>query len=404
MRLLIVSHVIHYRHEGRVYAFGPYVREIDIWAELFPEVVVASPVRNEPPPGDSLPYESLNIRMAPQHEGGGESLWPKIKLICWLPVVFFQLAREMAKADAIHVRLPGNLGFFGTMLAPLFSDKLVAKYAGPWPDLPGETKSEILQKKLLRTSWFRGPVTIYGEWAHKQSKLVPFAPSLLTAEQRERARAAAARKQFTDRLRVLYAGRLSSVKQVDTLIKAVVNCRAQGQRIELAVVGDGDERQALEQLTDSLNARDIVRFTGSVPFATVLEHLETSDCLVLASDLEGFGKALAEGMAFGLICIGPNTGIGAQTLAGRGFTATPGNVQELTDILLSICASPDRFAVLRERAAEWAQRFSLEGLKDDLQSLMEKHWNVKLSPRVPPRFEPRARNGFTLGAPSEKHS
>lgn len=40
-RLVVISHVIHYRKAGELYAFGPYSREIDVWADLFPEVLIA---------------------------------------------------------------------------------------------------------------------------------------------------------------------------------------------------------------------------------------------------------------------------------------------------------------------------------------------------------------------------
>jgi hypothetical protein len=41
----------------------------------------------------------------------------------------------MRSADAIHVRCPGNLG---VLLAPLFTRRLVAKYAGQWNGHHGE--------------------------------------------------------------------------------------------------------------------------------------------------------------------------------------------------------------------------------------------------------------------------
>lgn len=381
MKLLITSHVVHYQWEGKLYAFGPYAREIEIWADLFDEVVIASPLyQGEEPPGDSLEIVARNVTMSPQHEGGGDAVWPKIKLALRTPWVMLQLANEMRKADAIHVRLPGNLGFFGAMLAPMFSDKLVAKYAGPWPDLPGESLSEIWQKKLLRSSWWKGPVTMYGDWPNLPKHVVPFLPSMLSEQQLQRGLAAAARRKPTDTLRIVFTGRLSFAKQVNTLIKSVANVRAQGKKIELRVVGDGAERQRLEKLTDELKVRDIVTFTGGVPFEQVLEELENADCLVLASYLEGFGKSIAEAMCFGLIVVGPNTGIGAQLLAGRGFTASPGSTQELTDILSTICDSPDRFQLLRDKAVAWAQRFTLEGLGTMIQDLLEEHWKLRLTP------------------------
>lgn len=380
MRLLIISHVIHYAHQGKLYAYGPYAREIEVWANLFPEVVIASPLRTgELPPGDSLEIKAPNVRMAPQHEGGGDAWWPKLKLAMWVPAMLVRLCRQMWAADAIHVRLPGNLGFLGALLAPLFRRPMVAKYAGPWPDLRGESVSEVLQKRVLRY-WFRGPVTMYGDWPNLPPHVIPFMPSLLTAAQLERGRTAAARRKPSAYLRVLYTGRLSAEKRVDTLIRAIAKCREEGHAVHCTVIGDGAERGKLEKLVDSLGARESVTFTGAVAFERVLDHLEQADCLVLASDVEGFGKSLAEAMAFGLICIGPNTGIGAQLLAGRGFTATPGNTGELADILCTIADSPDRCQYLRERALRWASRFSLEGLESALKELLEKHWQVRLLP------------------------
>src|SRR4051794_1463353 len=121
MRLLITSHVIHYSYQGRLYAYGPYAREIDLWADLFSDVAIASPCRDELPPGDCLPFERRNISILPQKEAGGETLSAKLGLIASIPAMIWDLARAMRSADAIHVRCPGNLGLLGVLLAPLFS-------------------------------------------------------------------------------------------------------------------------------------------------------------------------------------------------------------------------------------------------------------------------------------------
>jgi hypothetical protein len=38
MRLLIVSHVVHYRTSDGYHAYSAYAKEIEIWADLFPDV------------------------------------------------------------------------------------------------------------------------------------------------------------------------------------------------------------------------------------------------------------------------------------------------------------------------------------------------------------------------------
>src|SRR5665213_3988922 len=42
MKLLVVSHVPHYAQAGRLHAYGPYAREIDLWAQIFDHVQIAA--------------------------------------------------------------------------------------------------------------------------------------------------------------------------------------------------------------------------------------------------------------------------------------------------------------------------------------------------------------------------
>jgi hypothetical protein len=94
MRLLIVSHVPHYQWDGGVYAYGPYAREIDIWAELFSELVIAAPGRREAPPADSYRINCRNLRVAPQREVGGETFRDKLRLYASVPAMCFALASD----------------------------------------------------------------------------------------------------------------------------------------------------------------------------------------------------------------------------------------------------------------------------------------------------------------------
>jgi len=387
MRLLIVSHVIHFRHEGRLYAYGPYVREIDVWAELFPEVMIASPCRDAVPPGDCLPFESSNISIAPQMETGGETWWSKVKLAAATPLMMLGVAREAWRSDAVHVRCPGNLGLIGTLVAPLFCSRLVAKYAAQWDESADQPWGTRLQKGILRSRWWRGPVTVYGEWPNQPPHIISFFTSLLTGEMIARARVAAVAPRPASGMRILYTGRLSKSKNVDTLIRAVAECLRTGREVTCTVVGDGPEREHLEALSESFGAQRAVKFAGAVAFEKVIDHLEQSDALVLVSETEGWPKAIAEAMAFGLVCVGSDTGFLPRMLDGRGFVVPPGDAEALTKTLFKIYDSPDRCADIRGRASEWAQRFSLSGLRDAIRSLLEEKWSVQLGTPVQHRID-----------------
>jgi glycosyltransferase involved in cell wall biosynthesis len=379
--LLIVSHVVHYRHAGQWFAYGAYAREIDIWADLFPEVLIAAPCRDGMPAGDCLPLTRSNIALAPQRETNGHNWREKIvQLLVVIPQLVWTLARAMRRADAIHVRCPGHIGLLGAVLAPLFSRYLVAKYAGAWNGYPEEPWIWRLQRALLRSPWWRGPVMVYGDWPNQPAQVVPLFTSVLTAEQLERAQAVAGRKTPASPLTVLFVGRLSAGKNVHVLLSAVAALAREGIPLRCCVVGEGSERPALEAQVTRLDLWGWVEFAGGLPFDRVLDYYEGSDALVLASEaFEGWPKAITEAMAFGLICIGSDRGLVPAILGdGRGLVVAPGDVEALASSLRQIAISPEAFQSMRERAASWSQQYSREGLREALRELLSIHWRTSI--------------------------
>lgn len=383
--LLIVSHVVHFRYGDRLYAYSPYAREIDIWADLFPHIRIAAPCRSEPPDKDCAAFTRSNIDVIPQPETGGDTWRAKLAQLLSLPRLIRELGRAMRKGDAIQVRCPGNLGLLGTILAPLHSRFLVAKYTGQWNGFPGEAWSWKFQRWLLRSGWWRGPVTVYGQWPNQPQKIVPLFTSVMTDQQMRRARHSAQMRKLEAPVKILYVGRLTRAKNVDILLQALANLKARSLTAHCRIVGEGPERSALQALCDRLKLEDCVQFMGGVDFENVLGFYEQSDVLVLASNTESWGKSITEAMAFGLVCVGSNRGLMPEMLADdRGFVVPPRDVDALTNILAQIAAAPETFQEMSNRAASWGQQYSLESLREAFRSTLAKHWHVPLevSPQV----------------------
>ena len=376
-KLVVVSHVVHYKFAGRLYAYAPYAREIEIWADMFDEVLIAAPCHEEEPPGDCALLNRDNFSIAPQREFGGETLAAKAKLLLGVPLMSWDLMRAMRQGDAVQVRCPGNLGLIGSVLAPLFSKHRVAKFAGQWNATPGEPWSNRVQRAVLRSRWWGSPVTVYGRWPGEPEHIVPFFNSVMTDEQIARGRAA---KRGPDELRrVLFVGRLSRAKNVDVLLKALGTLRSEGLAFTACIAGEGPELAALRELSARLGLENAVEFTGGVSFERVVELLERSGVLVLASETEGWPKAIVEAMAFGLVAIGSEVGLVPEILGdGRGLMVAPRNVEALTGALRSVLTAPDNYARMRSQAAAWASHYSMEALRDSLRSLLAKSWGLEL--------------------------
>lgn len=382
-RLLVVSHVVHYRHGDQLYAYGPFAREIAVWADLFATVAIAAPCRDTVPPADSLPFARSNIRLKPIRETGGVTAGAKVRQVLLLPVLIAGLIRAMRAADAIHVRCPGNLGLLGCLLAPVFSRRIIAKYAGQWSGYDGEPWTVRLQRLLLRSRWWTGPVLVYGHRGHQPRHVVPFFTSVMTDRQVKMARAVAATKQMSSPLRVVYAGRLDPAKRIDALLEATAMLVKRQVDLELVIVGDGPDRENLEATVQRLSLGRLVRFLGALPFDATLEWYSWAHCVVLPSrHSEGWPKMIAEGMAFGLIAIAVDHGQLASMLDGRGILVREGTAAEIADALQQVVNEPGKSLHLAQRGSEWAARHSLDRFGVALREVLLARW-PKLSPLHP---------------------
>lgn len=384
MRLLIVSHVIHYRWQGRLWAYGPYTREIELWANIFPEIIIVCPLRNEQAPADCLPFEHTNIHIRPVAQRGGSSAAAKLWQIISLPVMVLPIARAMRAADAIFVRCPGNLGLLGVMLAPLFSRYRVAKYAGQWGGYPGEAVTYRWQRRLLQSRWWNAPVLVYGDWPNQPPHIVPFFTSLIDSRLLQRAKAAAAKKKLHQPLRVLFVGRLSRSKNVHVLIHALGDLRKGGVETECKIIGDGPEQTRMRELSAREGLEDCVHFDGALEYEQVMPYYAWADVLVLASETEGWPKAIAEAMTFGVVCVGSNRGFVPQMVTPeRGVCIPPGDVRALAEALRAVQSDPQRYRTLSQESAGWAQQFTIEAFQQAIHSLLQDRWQIALDQPSP---------------------
>ncbi len=376
--LLVVSHINHFEHDGRLWSYGPYAREIDRWAQLFEEVRIASPWRREPPDGDAVAFRAPNLVPSPLTETGGTTLAAKLHQLAHVPGLLLSLTRVMRAADAVHVRCPGNIGLLAAFLAPLCARYRVAKYAGRWSSRPGDRWLIRLQRGLLRY-WFRGPVTIYGDARNEPEHVVPFFTAMMTQSQIVRALSATQTKRgFHDPVRLLYSGRLFEGKGLLELIEACGVLARDDRRFVLHLLGDGELRSAVEDRIADLDLEGHIELLGAREYEDTFEHYRWADCLVLPSESEGWPKVLTEAMVHHCLCISTVGGHVAKMLDGRGIVIEAVTPESIKDAISEALDNEERADQLRAKAAEWAAGFSLQGLRDALAELLSERWQVDI--------------------------
>lgn len=110
------------------------------------------------------------------------------------------------------------------------------------------------------------------------------------------------RKDFVDPLPgpsrvILFVGRLVDIKCLDLLMDAFASVPNEGYT--LVLVGEGEERDSLEQKAQELGIRDKVLFAGFQFGASLYQWYDRADFSILASRHEAFGAVVNESLALG---------------------------------------------------------------------------------------------------------
>lgn len=127
---------------------------------------------------------------------------------------------------------------------------------------------------------------------------------------------------------LVHTSNFRKVKRIEDVIGMFAIVRKQ-TGAKLLLVGDGPERQRMENLCREYDLCDDVRFLGKLD--AVEELLSVCDVFIMPSEKESFGLAALEAMACEVPVISSNTG-GLPELVIQGKTGFMSNVGDLEDM------------------------------------------------------------------------
>lgn len=165
-----------------------------------------------------------------------------------------------------------------------------------------------------------------------------------------------------------YIGQLIKRKGLDVLLQALAGCSEENWR--LALVGEGNERVALEAQAGALGIGERVRFFGFREDR--MAFLKGFDAFVLPSRLEGVPRCLMESMAAGVATIASDIP-GCRDLINQGEAGllfVPDSIADLRGALLQIVRDEtlrSRLAVAGQRTIE--ENWSAEIMADRYEAL-----------------------------------
>lgn len=176
------------------------------------------------------------------------------------------------------------------------------------------------------------------------------------------------------KLSIVFAGKLVAQKRIDSIIRSLSMLPADVS-YDLTIIGDGNERKNLENLTRELNLQDIVTFTGKMPREDVSKRMGLSDIFVMVSKGETLGLVYLEAMGQGCIPIG-SSGEGIDGIikdSENGFLCVPEDEKGLAEIIKTIYnMTPSERAIIAQRAYDTVREMTSKNMANKYLELITK--------------------------------
>ena len=342
---------------------------MNVWLNSVEEIIVVAPKVPAPPNAIETSYQHSEIDFRKIPSISFLKFSEVIRSLIMLPGICFKILRAMKEADHIHLRCPGNMGLIASGLQIFFPKKpKTVKYAGNWDPNSKQPWSYRLQKWILSNTFLSRniKVLVYGEWPNQTKNILPFFTASFSENEK-----IVVNKDFTSPLKFIFVGSLSTGKRPLFAIKLIENLMGKGIPVKLEIYGAGILKNELQEYITTKNLDPFVSLMGSIKLEELKEVYIASHFLILASQSEGWPKAVAEAMFFGCVPVVTSVSCVPWMLnyGGRGILIDE-NVTSATEKIQQEMRNPNILKEISIAAQTWSQEYTLEKFEEGINKIL----------------------------------
>ena len=370
MKFAIFTHVLHYKEAHKYYAYAPYVTEMNIWEKYVDNLIIVAPLSKNTKTNIDSAYTHSNIKFLPIKQFHFLNLRSVLLALVIVPKIGWTIFKAMRDADHIHLRCPGNVGLLACFIQILFPKKIkTAKYAGNWDPNAKQPLSYKLQKWILSNTFLTKnmQVLVYGDWKNQTKNIKPF----FTATYYDSEKEIPLKRNYSETLKFVFTGSLVEGKRPLLAIKTVEVLHKKGIKVVLDVYGDGILKDDLLKYIHQNNLQHVVYVHGNQDKHTIKEALKSAHFLLLLSKSEGWPKAIAEAMFFGVIPIATAVSCLPNMLDfGKRGILVEAELSKIVERIVSHLDDELLLNTMSEAAYKWSQKYTLDVFEKEIVKLI----------------------------------
>lgn len=169
-------------------------------------------------------------------------------------------------------------------------------------------------------------------------------------------------------------GRLSAEKGFERLLSIWEKVSEKHPDISLLLVGDGEEKEILEQQAEELYIREKVVFTGFLPYEELMIEIAKSKLLLVTSYYESFSLTILEAMQMGCIPIAFDVPVGPRYLITNnedGYLIKDNDIEKYIQVVTNVLQDEEKYKLMVTSAKAKAEQFSEQKVMQKWQLLLE---------------------------------
>ncbi|MEK7560113.1 MAG: glycosyltransferase family 4 protein [Patescibacteria group bacterium] len=180
---------------------------------------------------------------------------------------------------------------------------------------------------------------------------------------------------------IITVSRLVPKNGVDVLIRAIAKVKEKNLNVKCLILGDGPERNKLEQMTKDYGLKTNIEFVGNVSVEKVYEYLSVSDVFVRPSRSEGMGNAFLEALSAKVPIIGtPIGGIPDFLIDGKtGLFCKTEDPKDLAEKILILLKNEQLAKSIVENGQKMIkEKFLWDGIAEKYENLFNLAQSLKI--------------------------
>ncbi|MDC0324455.1 glycosyltransferase [Akkermansiaceae bacterium] len=278
-----------------------------LWAELFEQIIIYTDPKNETPLGNNIALPS-NCKIRKIFCQAGPGLGRNFLRLCQMPYVFIHLALVIRKSEFLLIRSPGITALAANILNKFFDKPAIVKWATQFQKMDLKARALHLELSVLQKPPSNTRVLVYGETHNPRH--ISFYPALMKGSELQSMGKGFQTLKWEMPFQLLCVGRLFIFKDFDFVIKGLAFFSRKFPDLlwSLTIVGEGNERENLENQIREYNLSDKIMLIGARSFDDLLEIYAQSHISIIPGRYEGWCKVINESWATQTIPLVVNEG------------------------------------------------------------------------------------------------